>query len=192
MKITEMLYVKNRQTWRQWLRKYHKTKKEIWLVYYKKHSKKPRIPYDDAVEEALCFGWIDSTVKRLDDEKYVQKYTPRRSGSIWSNTNILRAERMIRQRKMTKAGLVMYNETKMKKTRTVRAPIVAQRLKVPPDLRAALEKNKKAAQHFKAFAPSYRKMYIWYIVSAKKPETRQRRIKKVVGLAAQNKKSVML
>ena len=192
MKITETLYVTDRQTWRAWLRKHHRTKKEIWLVYYKKHTDKPRIPYDDAVEEALCFGWIDSTVKRIDEEKYVQKYTPRRSGSIWSDTNIRRAKKMIRQKKMTKAGLALFEETRIKKKWSTRAEIVAQRLKVPPDLKAALGKNKAAGRNFKNFAASYQKMYIWYILSAKKPETRQRRIKKVVALAAQNKKSAML
>jgi uncharacterized protein YdeI (YjbR/CyaY-like superfamily) len=192
MEITETLYVTDRQTWRKWLRTNHNRKKEIWLVYYKKHSKKSRIPYDDAVEEALCFGWIDSTVKRVDDETYVQKYTPRRSGSIWSDTNIRRAKKMIRQKKMTKAGLALYNETKSRKKQSTRVVIVTKRLKIPPDLKAALGKNKEAEKNFKNFAPSYRKMYIWYILSAKKSETRQRRIIKVVTLAAQNKKSVML
>ena len=78
MKITEKLHVTNRDDWRAWLRKNHSTKKEIWLIYYKRHTGKPRIPYSDAVEEALCFGWIDSLVKKIDDEKFVQKFTPRK------------------------------------------------------------------------------------------------------------------
>jgi len=83
VKVTKKLYVTNRKEWRNWLEENYSTAKEIWLVYYKKHTGKPRIPYDDAVEEALCFEWIDSTVKRFDDEKYFQRYTPRKNKSVW-------------------------------------------------------------------------------------------------------------
>jgi len=192
MKITETLYVKDRQTWRRWLRIHHKKKKEIWLIYYKKTSKKPRIPYDDAVEEALCFGWIDSIVKRLDKEKYIQRFTPRRPGSIWSESNIRRAKTMIRKKKMTKAGSVLFDEVKKKPKKHLQAQTVKERLSIPKDLKTALQRNREAALNFRTFAPSYQKMYIWYIVSAKKADTRKRRIQKVVTLAAQNKKSVML
>ena len=87
MKVSKTLYITNRDDWRKWLEKNHDKEKEIWLIYYKKNTKKTRIPYDDAVEEALCFGWIDSTVKRLDEEKYAQKYTPRNTNRIWSELN---------------------------------------------------------------------------------------------------------
>ncbi|MCK4673300.1 hypothetical protein KAT67_04885, partial [candidate division WOR-3 bacterium] len=110
MKISKKLYVTNRDDWHAWLKKNHATKKEIWLVYYKKHTGKPRIPYNDAVEEALCYGWIDSIVKRLNNEKYAQKYTPRRAKSIWSRLNIERAKKMISQGKMTKTGLALFKE----------------------------------------------------------------------------------
>ena len=185
-----MLHVIDRDDWRKWLKRNHKTKKEVWLIYYKKHTGKPRIPYDDAVEEALCFGWIDSTVKRLDDEKYVQKYTPRRSRSIWSSTNIARAKKMLKHRKMTKAGLVLFKEAGTKKS--ARAQIVKKRLAMPTDLKKALARNKKATGNFSNFAPSHQKMYIWWIIDAKKIETRTRRIKRVVKMAAQNKKPGML
>ena len=87
MRLTKELYVTNREDWRAWLEQNHATEKEVWLLYYKKHTGKPTIPYDDAVEEALCFGWIDSTVKRIDDEKYTQKFTPRNDRSVWSESN---------------------------------------------------------------------------------------------------------
>jgi uncharacterized protein YdeI (YjbR/CyaY-like superfamily) len=144
------------------------------------------------VEEAICFGWIDSTVKRLDNERYVQKFTPRKIDSIWSVTNIRRAKIMISKKKMTKAGMVLFNEAKKQAHRNNRARIVAKELTIPDDLKTVLQKNHTAARNFKKFAPSYQKMYIWYILSAKRPDTRKRRIKKVVELAAQNKKSVML
>ena len=98
------IYMRSRAAWRNWLQKNHKARTEVWLVYYKKHTGKPTVTYDDAVEEALCFGWIDSTVRTIDDERYMQKFTPRRPGSVWSETNIKRARRMIDQGLMTESG----------------------------------------------------------------------------------------
>src|SRR5436190_20780518 len=105
MQIGKTLYVSTRRAWRAWLAKHHNTETEIWLIYYKKHSSHPRIPYNDAVEEALCYGWIDSTLKPIDDEKYAQRFTPRKSKAKWSAMNIERMRRLIRQKKVTRAGL---------------------------------------------------------------------------------------
>src|SRR5262245_54413461 len=107
MTITETLYVTNRKVWRAWLKKHHKTKKEIWLVFYNKSSGKKRIPYNDAVEEALCFGWIDSTVKKLGPESFAQRFSQRNPKSGWSEMNKERARRLIAAKKMTKAGLAL-------------------------------------------------------------------------------------
>src|SRR4030042_3503799 len=112
MKIGETLYVADRNAWRKWLIKNHNKKKEIWLIYYKKNSGKKRIPYDDAVEEALCFGWIDSIVKTIDTEKYAQKFTPRNRRTVWSKINVDRMKRMIKQGKMTEAGSAVFDETR--------------------------------------------------------------------------------
>ncbi len=185
-----MLYVTNRDDWRAWLKKNHAIKNEVWLIYYKKHTGKPRIPYDDAVEEALCFGWIDSTVKKLDHEKYAQKYTPRRAKSIWSELNIKRARKMIREGKMTKAGLVLFKEVGKKKVTKVK--IIKTKFTFPPDLKKELTKNKRALDNFKNFAPSYRKIYIGWIADAKRKETREKRIKQVFKWAMQNKKPGMM
>jgi uncharacterized protein YdeI (YjbR/CyaY-like superfamily) len=105
MKITKSLYVANRKAWRSWLAKNHNKKKEIWLIFYKKGASKPRIPYNDAVEEALSYGWIDSQAQKIDKEKYAQRFTPRREKSNLSETNRKRINRLIKNRKMTKAGL---------------------------------------------------------------------------------------
>src|SRR5581483_6540294 len=105
MEITQTLYVHKTTDWRSWLKKNHKTAREIWLVYYKKNSGKPRIAYNDAVDEALCFGWIDSTVKAIDKDRYCQRYSPRRKGSPCSEMNKHRAMRMIKEKRMTPAGL---------------------------------------------------------------------------------------
>lgn len=189
---TEKLYVTDRDRWRMWLKKNHKAKKEIWLIYYKKHTGNARIPYDDAVEEALCFGWIDSTVKRIDDEKYAQKFTPRSDKSNWSELNIKRAEKMIREGRMTKAGLAKFDETKKIIQKEKKAKPAKKRLVIPPDLKEALSTNKKALQNFNNFAPSYKKLYIGWIVDAKKKETREKRIRQTVKWAAQNKKPGMM
>src|SRR2546428_11386211 len=105
MEITNLLEVKNRKEWRSWLSKNHKSEKEIWLVYYKKKSGKSRIPYNAAVEEALCYGWIDSTVKSIDENSYAQRFSPRKKESNLSEMNKERIRRLIEKGKMTKAGL---------------------------------------------------------------------------------------
>lgn len=189
MKITKTLYLTDRKNWRTWLKQNYVKKKEIWLIYYKKHTGKPRIPYDDAVEEALCFGWIDSTVRKLSSEKYAQKFTPRKSDSRWSQLNIQRAKKMIKKKRMTKAGLALFKEAAKKKPRT---PIMKKKYAVPSDLKNALVRNKKALENFSNFAPSYRKMYVLWILDAKKKETREKRIKRVVQRSARNEKPGMM
>src|SRR5690348_15329439 len=104
MKLGKTLYVATRKEWRAWLRKHHASRKEIWLLFYRKESGKPRIPYNDAVEEALCYGWIDGQNKSVDREKWAQRFTPRRPGGNWSAMNIERFRRLAARRKVTKAG----------------------------------------------------------------------------------------
>jgi uncharacterized protein YdeI (YjbR/CyaY-like superfamily) len=186
------VYMRSRAAWRAWLKKHHKKKKVVWLVYYKKHTGKPTVTYDDAVEEALCFGWIDSTVRTIDDERYMQKYTPRRPGSVWSQKNIKRARKMMEQGLMTDHGLALFDAIKKKGRAEPQTKKIRTRLTVPVDLKEALKKNKKAYDNFMNFAPGYKKMYILYINDAKKCETRARRIRRVVSFAAANRKSVML
>jgi uncharacterized protein YdeI (YjbR/CyaY-like superfamily) len=192
VKKTEKLYLTERDAWRAWLKKHHKTKKEIWLIYYKKHTGKPRIPYEDAVEEALCFDWIDSTVKKLDNERYAQKFTPRSSKSKWSELNIKRAKKMIKAGRMTRAGLLLFKEVdKYGKKGKVKKP-PTEELVIPDELKKELAKDKKAQENFDNFAPGYRRLYIGWITSAKKEETKGKRICRVVEWAGQNKKPGML
>lgn len=180
----ETLYVKDRNEWRSWLEKHHDSKKEIWLIYYKKQTGKPRIPYDDAVEEAICFGWIDGQIKSLDDEKYIQRYTPRKSKSPWSDINIGRAKKMIKEGKMTKWGLETYHEG-MKNNKIIPS---SKNFSIPDDFKEALAKNLKALNNFNNFAPSTQLMYVYWISTAKREETRNKRIKEVVERSQQNKK----
>ena len=110
MDITETLQPKNRKQWRKWLSNNHNKKKEIWLVYYRKSTQKPRIEYNDAVEEALCFGWIDGIEKSLDEERFAQRFTPRRPKSNWSESNIQRMKKLIKSGEMTEAGMAVYKK----------------------------------------------------------------------------------
>jgi uncharacterized protein YdeI (YjbR/CyaY-like superfamily) len=184
-------YFRNRSEWRKWLQRNHDKKDEIWLVYYKKHTGKPSVTHAEAVEEALCFGWIDSRVNRLDDERYRQKYTPRKPKSVWSKINKDAAERMIREGKMMSAGIEKINEAK-KDGRWAKAYTSRKRMRMPRDLKAALQRNKKAQKNFSNFAKSYQNMYIGWVTSAKRKETREKRIREVVKRSAMNKKSGML
>jgi uncharacterized protein YdeI (YjbR/CyaY-like superfamily) len=178
------LYVSSRNEWRNWLKENHKREREIWLLYYKKHTGKPRVPYEDAVEEAICYGWIDTTIRRIDEEKYAQKFTPRKFRSKWNRRNIERAEKMIREGKMTKAGLKKFKER-------IEYEEAVESLEPPDDLLKALTSNKVAWKNFNGFAPSYRKTYIYYVTSAKREDTRNRRIDRVVKMALENKKQMI-
>ena len=190
MKITNTLYATDRNDWRAWLEKNHDREKEIWVIFYKKHANKSGIPYDDAVEEALCSGWIDGILKRIDDEKHVIRFTPRRKNSVWSEINKKKAKRMIKEGKMTEAGLAKIKEAK-KNGKWQEAYTSKKKLVMPPDLKKYLMENKKAYENFNNFANTYQNMYIGWVTGAKRKETRERRIKQVVEWAEQNKKPGM-
>jgi len=181
------LYVTNRDDWRAWLRKNHDTKKEVWLIYYKEHTGKPRIPYDDAVEEALCFGWIDSIVKKIDDEKFAQKFTPRKSSSKWSEANKKRAMKMIREGKMTKVGMAKIREAQ-NSGEWFKPASVRTELAFPPHLQKQLAANKKALNNYNNLANGYKRLFVGWVTSAKKEETRQKRLLEAIKLLEQNKK----
>jgi uncharacterized protein YdeI (YjbR/CyaY-like superfamily) len=187
MNMSKTLHVTNREDWRQWLEKNHDKEKEVWLIFYKKHTAKLRVHYDDAVEEALCFGWIDSIVKRIDDEKYAQKFTPRKPGSKWSQLNKKRVEKMIKEDRMTEAGLALINAAKKsgKWEQFISQP---KELIIPPVVITALSANKKAWENFNNLAPSYQRQYVGWITTAKKEETRQRRLNEAIILLEQGKK----
>ena len=182
---------KNRSEWRLWLEKNHDTTNKIWLVYFKKHTKKETISYNEAVEEALCFGWIDSTVKRIDDETYMQKYTPRKAKSMWSLINKDRVIRLIKENKMTKAGIKQIDIAKQtgewEKAYTTNTNVI-----LPDYLETALKKNNKAWLNFQKFAKSYQNQYINWVTCAKRTETREKRIAVVIDRSENNNKPKMM
>lgn len=179
MQIKEKNYIKTRKEWREWLKGNHHRQEGIWLVYYKKHTGKPRIPYEDAVEEALCFGWIDSIVKRVDEEIYVQKFTPRRKRSLWSKLNRIRALKLIDAGRMTPYGMEKIEEAKKKGT-WQDAYTSQKKVEMPEDLKDALGSNKIAESFFNVLSPSYKNRYINWVNFAKREKTRSDRIAKVV------------
>src|ERR1700682_4482744 len=139
MRLGKTLYVTKRKAWRTWLARNHNREKEIWLIYYKKHSGRPRIPYNDAVEEALCYGWIDSIVKRVDHDRTAQRFSPRRPKSFLSETNKERARRLVKAKKMTRFGL-----------QKIQTQLDGKFISAP-DLLALLKKDATTWKHFQAF-----------------------------------------
>lgn len=182
------LYVPDRAAWRAWLDEHHLTRKVIWLVYYKAHSGKPRIPYDHAVEEALCFGWIDSTIKRVDDDKYMQKFTPRTNIGKWSDLNKRRVAKLVKEGRMTAAGLAKCDFDTSCGPVEAQRPLKKKELPIPPAVKKALMASPKAWAHLQSLAPSYRRQYIGWITSAKKEETQLKRVKEAIGLLTEGKK----
>jgi uncharacterized protein YdeI (YjbR/CyaY-like superfamily) len=180
----EQVTVRSRQEWRAWLAANHTQPESIWLVTYKKHMGELHLPYADIVEEALCFGWIDSLPRALDEERTMLLVSPRRRKSVWSELNRNRVARLTEEKSMTPAGLA-----KVERAKADGSWAILENLdKIPADLVAALAASPRAAAHFKAFSPSARRGILAWIKSAKKEVTRIRRIKEVARLAARNLK----
>ena len=180
------LYFTTRDAWRAWLEEHHAIAKVAWLLHYKKHTGMPGLALEDAVAEALCFGWIDGVLKPIDAEKYALRYSPRKSGSVWSETNKRRVRKLIKQGRMTEAGLARVREAKANGEWRA-ATLREDTSNIPDDLRQALKANPQARRSFDRLAPSHKRQYIYWITSAKTNTTRQRRIQKTVRLVAEDK-----
>lgn len=181
MEIGKTLYITNRKDFRKWLKKNHKTEKDIWLIYYKKNSTKPRIPYNDAVEEALCFGWIDSIVKKIDDEKFAQRFTPRRKNSRLSELNKERIKRLINKQKMTSAGFAAIDHI-------FKIEHLKERFVIAPDIMKELKKDKTIWENFQKFPESYKRIRIGWIESARpRTDIFQKRLRYFLKMTAKNK-----
>lgn len=183
MKIGKTLHVSTRKAWRAWLAKNHDSRKDIWLIYYKKGSGKPRIPYNEAVEEALCYGWIDSITKPIDGKKYAQRFSPRKPNANWSAKNIERLRRLIRQKRVTKAGIKAAKDVLEKPASVL----------LPPDVLKALKEDPKVWKNFSRFPASYKRIRIgWIDGSRNRPEFFQRRLQYFLKMTAQNKRFGMV
>lgn len=183
----KQVYVKDRKEWRDWLSKNHNKETDVWLVYYKKETGRPTIKYGDSVEEALCFGWIDSIIKKIDEEKYVRKFTPRKPDSYWSEPNKQRVEKMIRIGRMTPFGLSKIEAAKKSGLwdKNARPQLLFEML---PEFEEALKKNSRAKEIFEKLSSSHKKQYLGWIEVAKRPETKEKRIKEAITLLEKGEK----
>lgn len=176
MNITKTLYVTDREDWRAWLEEHYRTEREIWLIFYRKESGKPRISYNDAVEEALCFGWIDSIVKKMDEERFAQRFSPRRPKSGYSQTNRERLRKLVSQGKVKEDVLATLGD------------ILEEGFEIPPDILQALKENKQTWENFRKFPESYQRIRIGYIDHARsRPEEFEKRLKYLLKMTEQNK-----
>ena len=189
--MENMLSFRNREDWRDWLKENYDKESFVWLTLFKKKFRKKGMALDDAVEEAICFGWIDGKLKRLDAERFILRFSPRKSKSVWSMINKKRAERLMESGRMTDAGLAKIQEAK-ENGLWDNAYTNKMKEAVPLDLKKELIAEKKAWENFQRFANSYRNMYIGWVNGAKTAETRTKRIKKVVEQSVLNKKLVFL
>ena len=177
MKPLRMFYAPNRLKWRQWLSQHYRSATEIWLVYYKKTTGKPRVAYNDAVEEALCFGWIDSTVRRLDEERYAQRFSPRNPKSRFSPANQERLAQLIKARKVRKEVLDRLPD------------LAGQELRIGTDILDAIKANPLAWGHFQKFSESYKRIRLGFIEGARsRPAEFRKRLNYFVKMTALNRK----
>ena len=176
MDITQTLYVTSRKDWRNWLKKHHNTAPEIWLIYPKKETGQPRIEYNDAVEEALCFGWIDSIVKKLDDTHTVQRFSPRKPKASYSQANIERLRALVAKKKV------------IKEVEESLGDLLTREFVIPPDILKAIQADKQAWKNFKSFSDSYKRIRIAFIDGARKrPDEFKKRLKHFIEMTRQNK-----
>lgn len=172
----KLLHVSTRSLWRAWLRKHYHTEKEIWLVFFKKHTGKQRISYNDAVEEALCFGWIDSTVRTVDPDSYAQRFSPRRPRSQYSQANIERLRTLVRQKRVARDVLPSLPD------------LAVERFVVPPDIRRAIRANGQAWRNFRRFPEAYVRIRIAYIEGARRrPAEFKKRLAHFIRMSERNR-----
>jgi uncharacterized protein YdeI (YjbR/CyaY-like superfamily) len=177
----------SREEWRAWLEQHASAEKEIWLIFFKKRTGKATLTLEDAVEEALCFGWIDGRLRRIDDERHALRFSPRRPGSVWSESNKARVQKLIAEGKMTEAGLALVEAGK-RSGEWDKATARENENEPPPDLAAALAQNQRANANLERMSPSQRKAYYYWVTSAKRAETRRRRVEAVVSRAERNQR----
>lgn len=176
MEMTEILYVSDRKTWQQWLKENYRKKSEIWLVYYRKETGKPRVAYNDAVEAALCFGWIDSTVKKIDKDRFAQHFSRRHPRSEYSQTNKERLRELIAQGQVPKAVLAGLGD------------IDPDKYVFPDDIMKAMRARKRAYKNFQKYSAPYQRIRIAYIDSARhRPEEFKKRLENFLKLTEKNR-----
>ena len=179
------IFFNSEDHWIQWLEMNHDKSEGIWIIFYKEHTGKKTLKYNSAVEIALCFGWIDSIIKRLDDEKYIQKFTPRKSKSKWSDSNIQRVQKLIVEGKMREYGLRVFPKELLNKK--PKNSIIKDN-SIPDFIIKSLENSHTAYNYFQTLPPSHKRNYIGWVCDAKREETRIKRLNEMISLLEQGKK----
>lgn len=182
----EKFYPASKQEWRSWLKKNHKLKQAVWMVCYKKDSDKPSISWSDAVDEAICFGWIDSIRKSIDHECYIQFYSKRKPNSVWSKINKEKVEQLTKKGRISTAGFASIALAKQNGSWTILDAV--ETLEIPMDLEREFKSNPGSKDYFLSLSKSVRKSILQWLVLAKRPETRLNRISEIAELAAQQQK----
>ncbi len=182
----EIFYATSQQDWRQWLQKNHQSKQSIWLVQYKKKAGRPTLSWSQSVDEALCFGWIDSVRKSLDDDTFIQFFSRRKPNGTWSKVNKEKVEQLIKAGLMTPAGLETIEAAKQNGSWTILDEV--EELIIPKDLEAAFKTRRGSKDFFVSLSKSAKKAILQWLVLAKQPETRQKRIDEIAALASQKLK----
>jgi uncharacterized protein YdeI (YjbR/CyaY-like superfamily) len=181
--MSEPIYFASPAEFRAWLEEHHETESEVWVGMWKKATGRPSLTWAQAVDEALCFGWIDGIAKRVDDERHMQRFTPRKPTSNWSAINIANVERLRAEGRMRPAGEAAFARRRDDKT-AIYSHEQRKNPQLEPEEQAQLEANADAWAYFSARPPSYRKPAIWWVISAKKPETRARRLATLIADSA--------
>lgn len=181
-----MFYPTNREYWRKWLEENHQIKNSVWLIFYKNKSNQPTVKYSDAVDEALCFGWIDSKAKAIDDEKFMQFFCKRKPKSVWSKVNKEKVDRLIENGSMTEAGYQSIEIAKQNGSWSVLD--AAESLIIPDDLESEFKKHTQAGDYFQSLSRTDKRNILQWIILAKRNETRIKRIEEIVQSAAQGQK----
>lgn len=184
MDAGDQLHLKDSDAWRKWLQSHHDSESDVWVTFYKDGTE--GISYADAVEEALCWGWIDSLVKRIDEREYVRKFTPRRAGSNWSASNRKRIRKLLDQGRMMEPGLALIGNVDL--SAEPENPVTAASGKPSAEFARALEQSPDAERTFNALPQSERRKYVAWIQAAKKAQTKTRRIAEAVELLARGER----
>jgi uncharacterized protein YdeI (YjbR/CyaY-like superfamily) len=175
------------EEWSKWMEENHAKSNGVWLRFFKKDSGEKTVTYSEALEEALCYGWIDGQVNKFDDQSYIQRFTPRRPKSIWSKRNTEKAERLIREGRMKKAGMEQVELAKAD-GRWQQAYDSSTNMKLPEDFLQELSKNKKAKTFFEGLNKANLYAIAWRLQTAKKPETREKRLNEILAMMREGKK----
>ena len=179
------IFFKNPSAFRAWLQKHHRTKTELWVGYWKKSTGRPTLTWQESVDEALCFGWIDGIRKSIDSESYTNRFTPRRQGSVWSAVNERRARELIQAGRMRAAGKKAFEARDPEKT-------VVYQYELDPPLLATLQAHRAAWEFLQAQPPGYRRRVIWRVMSAKQQDTRARRLRELIEISASGRRMEMM